>query len=53
MNLTFRGRPLSDDYDGVKRFFDLGHNWVVGGFDELTTEQMHDVWNRTLREEGT
>jgi uncharacterized protein (TIGR04255 family) len=53
MNLTFRGRPLTDDYEGVRQFFDLGHNWIVGGFDELTTEEIHNVWQRRLREVGT
>ncbi|WP_276969926.1 TIGR04255 family protein [Ferrimicrobium acidiphilum] len=49
MNLTFRGRPLSADLDGVLRLFDSGHNWIVGSFDALTTQQMHSLWIRKPR----
>ena len=46
MNLTARGRPLSQDIRGVGDFLDLGHNWVVRGFTELTTSEMHKAWKR-------
>lgn len=43
-NLTARGRPLSDDLGGVVRFMDIGHEWIVRGFKELTTPAMHREW---------
>lgn len=49
MTLTFRGRPPSNDIDGVRAFFDSGHNWIVGSFDELTTDAVHRAWIRRPR----
>jgi uncharacterized protein (TIGR04255 family) len=47
MNLTARGKPLSDDLEGAFAFFDLGHRWIVKGFADLATETMqHDAWER-------
>ena len=47
LTLTARGRPDSSDLPGVLEWFDLGHEWVVRGFADLTTPQMHKVWRRT------
>jgi uncharacterized protein (TIGR04255 family) len=52
LNLTFRGRPVSEDFAGIRDFFECGHNWIVGGFDELTTEKMHEEWIRGDRGEN-
>lgn len=49
MNLTFRGRPPTPDIDGVLDLFDSAHNWIVGSFDGLTTEKMHEKWGRRPR----
>ena len=47
LNLTARGSPLSDDITGAFRFFNLGRNWIVKGFSEITTEVMQQkVWRR-------
>jgi uncharacterized protein (TIGR04255 family) len=46
LNLTARGAPLSPDLEGVYRFLDTGHEWVVRGFTDLTTSRMHEVWER-------
>lgn len=51
MNLTARGRPTEASEDGVLSFLNVGHEWVVGGFDELTTDEMHKVWGRREREQ--
>lgn len=45
--LMARGAPLGDDLEGAFGFFDLGHDWIVKGFDELTTSEMHQEWGRT------
>ena len=47
LSMTARGEPLSDGFDGVLAFFDLGREWIVRGFADLTTPKMHQVWGRT------
>jgi uncharacterized protein (TIGR04255 family) len=49
MNLTARGEPLGEGMPGAFRFFDLARNWIVKGFADLTTEEMHRAWNRVDR----
>lgn len=46
LNLTARGRPTGSDVDAVLDFLDLGREWVVRGFTELTTTEMHNIWER-------
>ena len=46
LNLTARGGPLSDGIDGAFRFFDLGRDWIVRGFETLTTDVMHQKWGK-------
>lgn len=46
MELTARGAPLSPDLEGAYRFFGLGHEWIVRGFTSITTQEMHQVWER-------
>lgn len=41
MNLTARGL-LGAGFD----FFDLGRQWIVKSFEQLTTEAMHRVWRK-------
>lgn len=33
--------------DAVFKQFDLAHEWIVRGFADLTTKDMHDRWGRT------
>ena len=40
LTLTARGRPLSADLEGALAFCDLGREWIVKSFVELTTERM-------------
>lgn len=44
MNLTARGKPLSEDFDGAVAFFDVGRSTIVRGFKDLTTPEMHKEW---------
>jgi uncharacterized protein (TIGR04255 family) len=48
LNLTVRGKPDSSSLDDVLKFFDLGHEWIIKGFLDLTTPEMHKLWRRTL-----
>jgi len=29
-------------------WFDLGHEWIVKGFTDFTTEHMHEIWGRKI-----
>lgn len=46
LNLVARGRPDGEGVDGVLRFLDTGHEWIVRGFAAITTPNMHKVWGR-------
>ncbi|MDO8629057.1 MAG: TIGR04255 family protein, partial [Phycisphaerales bacterium] len=47
LNMIARGRPKSSDIDGAIAFLRLGHEWIVRGFAEITTPEMHAKWERT------
>jgi uncharacterized protein (TIGR04255 family) len=46
LNLTARGAPVGIGIDGVRTFLDIGHEWIVRAFTELTTVEMHTAWER-------
>ncbi len=46
LDLTARGRPLSEYIQGAFDFFDIGHEWIVRGFDSVTSAKMHEIWER-------
>jgi len=48
LTLTARGAPRSTDVQGILNFFDLGHEWIVRGFTDLTAAHMHKIWGRTV-----
>ncbi len=47
LNLVARGRPDGEGADGVMKFLDTGHEWIVRGFAALTTKEMHKIWGRS------
>ncbi len=47
LSLTARGQPLTPNIDGVRQFIHLGRKLIVRGFTELTTPEMHALWERT------
>lgn len=49
MNLTARGKPEGAGVAGVASFAEVGHEWIVRAFTELTTPAMHRVWEREDR----
>ncbi len=46
ISLTARGAPIGDGVEGVLGFFDVGRDWIVRGFADLTTPAMHESWGR-------
>lgn len=46
--LTAKGSPVSSELDDLLNWFDLGREWVVRGFTDLTTSKMHELWERTV-----
>ncbi len=46
LNLTARGRPHSSGVEDILDWFDMGHEWIVRGFTDFTTPEMHEVWER-------
>jgi uncharacterized protein (TIGR04255 family) len=46
-DLTARGAPTGTDASAVQSWFDMAHEWIVETFTELTTPEMHKVWERT------
>lgn len=47
LTLTAQGRPASTEVADVLTWFDMGHEWIVRGFADLTTPDMHRAWRRT------
>lgn len=47
LTLTARGRPRLPELGASLEWFDLGHEWIVRGFTDLTTAAMHKTWRRT------
>lgn len=47
LNMTARGAPLSEGIEGAFSFFDLGREWIVKGFAEITTPEMQRAWGRS------
>lgn len=43
-NLTARIKPTGQSRDALLEALDLGREWVVRGFKDLTTFQMHQEW---------
>ncbi len=48
LTLTARGQPGSSRLEDILLWFDLGHEWIVRGFTDYTTEKMHKHWGREL-----
>jgi hypothetical protein len=47
LTLTARGKPASSEPSAIEEWFNIGHEWVVRGFTDVTTKEMHDIWGRT------
>jgi len=38
--------PSGDTVDRAMKALDVGHEWVVLGFEDLTTAEMHEYWGQ-------
>ncbi len=47
LRLTARGKPDSSSESDVLSWLDIGREWVVRGFADLTTPEAHNLWGRT------
>jgi uncharacterized protein (TIGR04255 family) len=46
MSLVARGAPKSSNIEDIMSWIDLGREWVVKGFSDITTQTMHKIWGR-------
>lgn len=46
MSLTARGAPKSSSDEDVFAWLDLGRKWVVRGFADFTTPEIHKIWEK-------
>ena len=47
LNFAARGAPVSSSTADVLAWLDLGREWVVRGFTDFTSEEMHkEIWRR-------
>lgn len=46
LTLTARGKPDSSRLSDIVTWFDLGHDWIVHGFVDVTSAEMHHIWGR-------
>ena len=46
LELIARGKPVTNTHDDVLNWMDLGHDWIVRGFADLTSKQAHALWKR-------
>jgi uncharacterized protein (TIGR04255 family) len=48
LDLTAKGRPASTNDSELFEWLDRAHDWIVRGFAELTTIEMHKRWEREI-----
>jgi uncharacterized protein (TIGR04255 family) len=46
LSLTARVIPLSSKRNDVLDALNLGHEWIVRGFTDFTSKEMHKIWER-------
>ncbi len=46
LTLTARGVPQDNSPTSALDFFDIGHEWIVRSFADVTSEGMHRLWRR-------
>lgn len=49
LSLTARGAPRGSEISSVLEFLDLGRQWVVKGFVDMTTDAFHRRWGLSPR----
>lgn len=46
LELNARGLDESMDKKDYRKWFDLAHEWIVRGFTDITTSEVHKIWER-------
>ena len=46
LTLTARGKPVSSEISDIIAWFNLGHDWIVHGFVDMTTREMRNIWEQ-------
>lgn len=46
LQLSAKGKPSSSATEDLMEYFDHAHEWVVRGFADVTTPEMHRLWGR-------
>ncbi len=46
LTLTAKGKPESSETDHIMAWYDVAHEWIVRGFTDITTTEMHSRWGR-------
>jgi uncharacterized protein (TIGR04255 family) len=49
LTLTALCAPASSQTPDLLKAFDLGRKWIVKGFEDVTTEKMHQIWKKKRR----
>ncbi|MDA8016592.1 MAG: TIGR04255 family protein [Thermoanaerobaculia bacterium] len=47
LKMIARGTPVESTPESAQEFFELAREWIVRGFVDLTSPEMHRVWGRT------
>ncbi|VAV84796.1 hypothetical protein MNBD_DELTA01-1881 [hydrothermal vent metagenome] len=48
VELTARGAPSSSSVEDILKWLDLGREWVVKGFSDFTTNELHKIWEEGI-----
>ena len=46
LELKTRGIGKSTNTENIREWFDLAHEWIVRGFTDITTPEIHKIWKR-------
>ena len=46
LELKARGIGESANEEAIREWFDLAHEWIVQGFTDITTPEIHKIWER-------
>ncbi|MEQ9588019.1 MAG: TIGR04255 family protein [Parvibaculaceae bacterium] len=46
LDLTARGKPSGNEVADIREFQSQCREWIVRGFTELTSERLHELWQR-------
>lgn len=47
LQLFARGKPKSSSLEDILSWMDLGRDWIVRGFTDMTSPEAHKLWGRT------